>query len=183
MLNQSVIFRALGALPFFLLGSFVLAHAANGVKIDELMIEASVPDAQRDATVKAARAFYDFWNTGDETLLKQAIAENFTDDSLPSGRLQGPEGPALASRQFRAAIPDLRVEVKKMIVASDYVTVHVAFTGHFTGRLGETLGKGQAVTFVATDLLKVENGRITDNVHIEDSQTLLQKIDVARVSS
>jgi hypothetical protein len=33
------------------------------------------------------------------------------------------------------------------------------------------------------DLLKVENGRITDNLHIEDSQTLLQKIDVARVSS
>ena len=33
------------------------------------------------------------------------------------------------------------------------------------------------------DLLKVENGRITDNLHIEDNQTLLQKIDVARVSS
>ena len=62
-----------------------------------------------------------------------------------------------------------------MIVASDYVTVHMVFTGHFTGRLGETLGKGQAVTFVATDLLKVENGRITDNLHIEDNQTLLQE--------
>ena len=78
---------------------------------------------------KAARAFYQFWNTGDETLLKQAIAPNFTDRTLPEGRPQGPQGPAFASHQFRAAVPDLGVEVKKMIVASDYVTVHMVFTG------------------------------------------------------
>ncbi len=28
--------------------------------------------------MKAARAFYEFWNTGDEALLKQALAETFT---------------------------------------------------------------------------------------------------------
>ena len=177
-----MIFRALSALPFFLLGSFVLAHAANGVKIDELVVAASVPGAQRDATVKAARDFYDFWNTGDETLLKQAIAENFTDDSLPSGRLQGPEGPALASPvPRRHSRPEGRGEEndRRQRLRDRAHGVHRAL--HW--QLGETLGKGQAVTFVATDLLKVENGRITDNLHIEDNQTLLQKIDVARVSS
>ena len=130
-----------------------------------------------------ARAFYDFWNTGDEAYLKQAIAMNFTDRTLPPGRPQGPEGPAFALRQFRAAVPDLNVTVEKMIVASDYVTVHMRFTGHFTGTFGQTQGQGQPLAFIATDLVKVENGRITDNWHIEDNLTLLQEMGVAKVQS
>jgi predicted ester cyclase len=154
---------------------------ADSVRINDLVVAASIPDAQRDATIKAVRAFYDFWNTGDEALLKQAIAPNFTDHTLPSGRPQGPEGPAFASRRFRAAVPDLRVAVEKMIVAGGYVTVHMNFTGHFTGSFGQTQGKGQAVPFIATDLVKIENGRITDNWHIEDNLTLLQQMGVAKV--
>jgi len=156
---------------------------ADGVKIKELVIAAPNTDAQRDATVKAVRAFYDFWNTGDETLLKQAIAENFTDRTLPPGRPQGPEGPAFASRHFRAAVPDLRATVEKMIVAGDYVTVHMSFTGHFTGTFAKAKGKGQPIAFNATDLVRVENGRITDNWHIEDNLTLLQEMGVAKVKS
>jgi predicted ester cyclase len=154
---------------------------ADSVRINDLVVAASIPDAQRDATIKAVRAFYDFWNTGDEALLKQAIAPNFTDHTLPSGRPQGPEGPAFASRRFRAAVPDLRVAVEKMIVAGDYVTVHMNFTGHFTGSFGQTQGKGQPVPFIATDLVRIENGRITDNWHIEDNLTLLQEMGVAKV--
>jgi predicted ester cyclase len=69
-----------------------------------------------------------------------------------------------------------------MIVASDYVTVHMVFTGHFTGTFGQTQGKGQSINFIATDLLKVKNGRITDNWHIEDNLTLLEQMGVAKVS-
>src|SRR5260370_1377625 len=159
------------------------ALAADGVQIKDLVVAASIPDTQREATMKAVRAFYDFWNTGDEALLKQAIASNFTDHTLPPGRPQGPEGPAFASRRFRAAVPDLKVAVEKMIVAGDYVTVHMSFTGHFTGTFGPKQGRGQPVPFIATDLVKIENGRITDNWHIEDNLTLLQEIGVAKVNS
>src|SRR5258708_3672989 len=112
------------------------ARAADSVRINDLVVAAPIPDAQREATMKAVRAFYDFWNTGDEALLQEAVAPNFTDHTLPPGRPQGREGPAFASRRFRAAVPDLKVTVEKMIVACDYVTVHMNFTGHFTGRSG-----------------------------------------------
>ncbi len=157
------------------------AFAADSVTIIDLVVAAPIPDTQREAATKAVRAFYNFWNTGDEALLKQAIAPNFTDHTLPPGRPQGPEGPAFASRRFRAAVPDLKVTVEKVIVAGDYVTVHMNFTGHFTGRFGQTQGKGQPVPFIATDLIKIENGRITDNWHIEDNLTLLQEMGVAKV--
>jgi hypothetical protein len=78
------------------------ALATGGVEINELVVARSIPESQRDATVKAARAFYEFWKTGDEADLKRAIAPTFTDHTLPSERPQGPEGPAFASRQFRA---------------------------------------------------------------------------------
>ena len=36
------------------------ALTAEGVHIDELLVATSIPESQRDATVKAARAFYEF---------------------------------------------------------------------------------------------------------------------------
>jgi predicted ester cyclase len=150
-------------------------------KINDLVVAETIPATQRDAEVKAAKAFYQFWNTGDEALLKAAIAPSFTDHALPPGRPQGPDGPAFASRNFRAAVPDLSVEVRKMIVADDYVTVHMTFKGHFTGAFGKIEGQGQAIDFIATDLLKITDGRITDNWHIEDNLTLLTQMGVAKV--
>jgi predicted ester cyclase len=155
--------------------------AAEGVKIDDLVVASPVSDQQSAIDMKAVRAFYEFWNTGDETLLKQALAANFTDRTLPPGRPQGPQGPAFASRQFRGAVPDLGVEVEKMIVAGSYVTVHMKFTGHFTGKLGQAQGSGQEINFIATDLVKLEDGRIADNWHIEDNLTLLRQMGVAHV--
>jgi predicted ester cyclase len=78
-------------------------------------------------------------------------------------------------------VPDLKVTVEKMILAGDYVTVHMRFAGHFTGMFGQAQGKGQPIAFTATDLVKIRNGRITDNWHIEDNLTLLQEMGVAKV--
>jgi predicted ester cyclase len=179
--DQGCLRRGVELLTALMLSLATPAFAADSVKINDLVVAVPIPDAQREATLKAVRAFYDFWNTGDEALLKEAVAPNFTDHTLPPGRPQGPEGPAFASRRFRAAVPDLKVTVEKMIVAGDYVTVHMNFTGHFTGRFGQTQGKGQPVPFIATDLVKIENGRVTDNWHIEDNLALLQEMGVAKV--
>lgn len=154
---------------------------AETVKIDDLVVTTSLAVAERDATIKAAKLFYEFWNTGDESDLKAAIAPNFIDHTLPAGRPQGPRGPAFASEHFRAAVPDLSVEVRKMIVAGDYVTVHMEFKGHFTGSFGQIKGNGQPINFIATDLLEITDGRISDNWHLEDNLTLLSKMGVAKV--
>ena len=184
ILTRSLYFvRGVELLAALTLSLSAPALAADSVRINDLVVAEPVSDAQREATMKAVRAFYDFWNTGDEALLNEAIAPNFIDHTLPPGRPQGPEGPAFASRQFRAAVPDLKLTVEKMIVAGAYVTVHMSFTGHFTGRFGQTQGKGQPTPFIATDLVKIENGRITDNWHIEDNLTLLQEMGVAKVGS
>jgi predicted ester cyclase len=157
------------------------ALAADLVRPEEIVIAGAISPAERDAELDAARAFYDFWNSGDAAFLKRAIADDFTDHTLPPGRPQGTEGPLFASRMFHGAVPDLKVTVRKMILAGAYVTVHMSFAGHFTGTFETAKGNGQPVSFIATDLLKIRKGRITDNWHIEDNLALLQQMGIATI--
>jgi predicted ester cyclase len=130
------------------------------------------------ALLKPVDAFYGFWVNGSPTLLASAIGSDFLDHTLPHGRPQGPTGPAQASKGFLAAVPDLKVTVVQRLVVGDRVVSHMRFTGHFTGTFRGHAGAGQPVDFIATDILRVRNGRITDNWHLEDNLTFLEQIGV-----
>ena len=173
-------FRLLVALSVVLCA---LAFAANSIKIKNPLLASTIAEMQGDATLKAARAFHEYLNTGDEALLKQAVAETFTDLTLPPGRPQGPDGLSFASRQLRTAAPDLKVTVVKMIVADDYVTLVMNFTGHFTGTFDNVQGRGQPISFTTADLLRVAQGRVADEWHMRDNLALLQQMGVAKVNS
>jgi len=165
------------------LGAALLAGSASAeeLKVDELIAPTSVSNAQQEATIKAATAYATFWNTGNESLLTASVAPSFIDHTLPAGRPQGPQGPALASRNLHAAVPDLSVEVKKMIVTNEYVAVQLEFKGHFTGTFRNKQGNGETLDFIAFNVLKVTNGLVTDNWHLEDNLTLLSQMGLAEV--
>ncbi len=151
------------------------AAAASAQSIEQV-IRAGADPAREAATEAAARHFYAFWNTGAQAELDAAIAPTFTDRTLPAGRPQGPAGPAAASAAFRAAVPDLGVTIRRMVIAGDWATTHMVFSGHFTGEFNGVKGRGQAIEFIATDLVRVENGSISDNWHIEDNLALLTQM-------
>jgi len=149
---------------------------ATSVRPETLIAAGDIPGTRRTAMLASASKFYQFWNTGDEELLRQAISDRFVDHTLPPGRPQGPAGPAAASKAFLAAVPDLKVVVLQQILAGDRVVSHLRFTGHFTGVFNGTKGTGQPIDFIATDILAVRAGKITDNWHLEDNLTFLQQI-------
>ncbi|MCQ8239374.1 ester cyclase [Rhizosaccharibacter radicis] len=142
----------------------------------ERIVDHSLSADRIRALLAPVDAFYGFWCNGSEVLLHQAVDARFTDHTLPPGRPQGPEGPAAASRQFLAAVPDLRLTVRQQLVVGDRVASHLRFTGHFTGTLGSRHGRGQVVDFVATDIVRVRDGRITDNWHIEDMAAFMREL-------
>ena len=170
------------SLALALLLATAIPAAAEEVRIADTVVAPGVATAQREADLAAIRAFYGFWNTGDQALLDLAVAPSFTDHTLPPGRPQGPSGPAFASKAFRTAVPDLGVSIEKLIVAGDYVTVHMVFTGHFTGSYGSVHGVSQPIRFIATDLLRLGDAKVTDNWHIEDNLTLLQQMGIAKLA-
>lgn len=164
----------------------VAAHAAapgTPARIEQILTPARPQLSTQTAMIDAATAFYDFWNTGDQATLARAIAPSFVDHTPPPGRQPGPRGPFLAAQAFLGAVPDMQVTVEQMIIAGPYVTVHMHFDGHFTGEMSSVKGHGQPIHFIATDLLKITDGRITDNWHIEDNLTLLTQMGIVKRAS
>lgn len=145
-----------------------------------LIVDGSLTPAQVAALLKPVDAFYGFWNNASQQLLDAAIAPTFTDRALPSGRPQGPKGPMVAARAFLAAVPDLRVTIPQRLVVGDRVVSHLRFTGHFTGTFQGVKGKGQPIDFIATDDLRIQHGRITDNWHLEDNLAFMKQIGAVR---
>lgn len=154
------------------------SDAIAATRPQEMIVSDSLTTKELEALLSPVDAFYGFWVNGSPDLLERAIGPDFTDHTLPKGRPQGPEGPAAASRAFLTAVPDLKVSVVQRLVVGDRVVSHLRFTGHFTGRFQENTGAGQEIDFIATDIVRVSDGRITDNWHLEDNLTFLQQIGV-----
>lgn len=152
------------------------ATAVFIAKPQELIVSKDIGKKQLAALLAPINAFYGFWNNGSATLLDEGLSKNFVDHTLPPGRPQGPTGPAIASKGFLGAVPDLKCEVVQRIVAGDRVVSHLHFTGHFTGTFNGHAGTGQPINFIATDILRVQGGKITDNWHLEDNLTFLNEI-------
>jgi predicted ester cyclase len=164
------------AAAWLVLITYTFAADIALIEPHSLIVDRSLPRAQVEAQVIAARRYDTFWNTGDEALVRTSLAPNFIDNTLPTGRPQGLAGPLAASKLMRAAIPDLRCEIEQMIVAGDRVVTHLRFRGHFTGRFGQIQGQGQTITFIATDIYRIADGHIAENWHIEDNLTLQQQL-------
>lgn len=146
------------------------------LKPEQLIMDNSLPQTQLKTNEAVAREYASFWNTGNETLARDALAASFVDKTPPEGRKQGPEGAILASRAFRTAVPDLRCDVEQMIISGNRVVSHLHFHGTFTGTFGKLKGKGQKIDFIATDIYEIADGKIVANWHIEDNLTLMKQL-------
>jgi predicted phosphoribosyltransferase len=77
---MSIIALAAAALP-------VAASAAESLPLPKsVVIDRSIPAAQREAMSLAARRYYAFWDTGDVRYANAVLAPDFVDRTLPAGR-------------------------------------------------------------------------------------------------
>jgi hypothetical protein len=83
------------------------AHAAEETLPTPHHLELSDRSAQTKSVERASLRYAAFWDTGNETYAKEALASDFVDRTLPAGRAPGLEGALQASKNFRAAVPDL----------------------------------------------------------------------------
>jgi predicted ester cyclase len=186
-LKCAAVLPAGARIPLLLVLALAAAMPAEGAQVDDatatamaqpqkLIVAGDLKPATRAALLKPLDAFYGFWINGSLVLLDRALSPHFVDHTLPPGRPQGPTGPAMASKAFLTAVPDLKTAVVQRLVVGDRVVSHLRFTGHFTGTFQGVQGHGQLVDFIATDILRVQDGRITDNWHLEDNLTFLRQV-------
>ena len=142
-------------------------------KPKSMTVDGSLSQKDADQMIKAAQTFYAFWDTGNPDYAKKALSPKFMDQTLPEGRPQGPEGPLFASsKHFRKVIPDLRCSIEDLLVVGDKVVARLRFSGHHSGKLIKQEPSGKLIEFRAIDILRVQEGKITDNWHIEDNLSL-----------
>jgi predicted ester cyclase len=177
MLSQSFA-RSLCLVTVFAAGA--VAFAEETLPTPRSIILATGQEQAAQPVILAARRYAAFWNTGEARHAEAALAKNFVDRTLPSGRPQGLRGVLEASKNFRAAIPDLRAEIEELLVVKDRAVVRYIFTGHFTGTFKDLKGDGREISFRAVDIYRVQNGQISDNWHLEDNLSLMQQLGIVK---
>lgn len=148
---------------------------------ESITIDGSLSEKEANELKETALYFYAFWNTGKQEYLDRAISEKFIDKTLPKGRPQGPEGPRFASDAFRKAVPDLRCEVKDLLITKDKVTIRMVFKGTHLGMFAGVNPSGKTIEFNAVDVLRIEDGKIIENWHLEDNLTLFQQLGIVKL--
>lgn len=167
--------------------AFVVMGCAAPLVADKELPELKIVDIPSCKTMEslspeilAARRFVAFWNTGDREYIDQALDPGFVDRTLPAGREQGPAGLIAAAENIRKAIPDLHIELEKLIISDQYVILHMDIRGHFTGVFKGLQGQGQDINYGATNIFKIKNCKITDNWHVEDLLKLYQQLGLVK---
>ena len=177
ILSQSFV-RSLSFIALF--AAATVASAEETLPTPRSIILTAGQEQAAQPVILAARRYAAFWNTGEARYAKAGLTQNFVDRTLPSGRPQGLKGVLEASKDFRAAIPDLSAEIEELLVVNDRAVVRYTFTGHFTGTFKDLKGDGRAISFRAVDIYRVQNGQISDNWHLEDNLSLMQQLGIVK---
>jgi predicted ester cyclase len=145
---------------------------------ESITVDRSLSAGDAAQMIKTARLFYAFWDTGNAEYASAAVDNDFHDNTLPPGRPQGPKGLLYASQAFRSAVPDLHCTIEDLLVSGDKITARLLFTGTHKGEFMEHPATGKPVRFFAIDILRIRDGKIVEDWHLEDNLTLLEQLGV-----
>lgn len=79
-------------------------------------------------------------------------------------------------RTLRAAFPDLRVRVERIVAAGDLVSVHWSGGGTNSVRIGGFPGSGRQVAFSGMAFVRLRDGRMVEEWTVQDSLSLLRQL-------
>lgn len=156
---------------------------ADLVKPSLITTDHSLDKSTANKMIHVALLFYTFWNTGEYKYLNAAIAPTFVEHTLPKDNPKGPDELKLSSNQIRAAIPDLRCTVEELLITSDKITARLVYSGTSKGQFMGHPATGKPIKFAAIDILHIENGKLVEDWHLEDSLSLLEQLNVVQVKS
>jgi predicted ester cyclase len=121
-----------------------------------------------DAAARTAvRNFYEALYTGELSLLDSALATDWA--AIPALRTgAGPDGWKASIAHLRTVFSDLTGTIEDLLVDGDRVAARTVSRGTHTGELLGVAGTGRPVEFRASDVHRIEAGRIVQTWHLED---------------
>ena len=124
------------------------------------------------------RRFYEeVWDLGNTDFAYEVFADGYVrHDFRPTPVLPGPEGQKKVADDFRAAFPDLRVEVDLVAGDEEYVVGRWTASGTHLGAWGDIEPTGRRATFSAANIFRFENGKVVEIWNHRDDLGLAEQI-------
>jgi predicted ester cyclase len=122
------------------------------------------PNAEKEAANKAAfENISKAWNTGDEKLLADNLADNFvTHNPDPMIKSTGKQQWIDALKMYKASSPDMMGEGKVMVVDGDWVAGVAMVKGTNTGDMPGMPATNKAWEASGIDVIRFENGKAVE---------------------
>jgi steroid delta-isomerase-like uncharacterized protein len=126
------------------------------------------------------RRFIDeVWNGGKAEVIDEIIAADAVDHNPNPGQPPGSEGVKWVLRVFRAALPDLHMELHDQIAEGESVVSHWTISGTHQGDLFGIPATGKRVHMAGIDFVRVVDGKMVEHWLSADQLGLLQQLGVA----
>jgi steroid delta-isomerase-like uncharacterized protein len=114
-------------------------------------------------------------------VVDELFADDFVDHSVPPGLPANREGVKMQFAMFFSAFPDLHVVIHDQVAEGDRVVTRKTFHGTHRGDLMGIPPTGRAVAFDVIDILRVQDGKITDHWNVVDQLGLMRQLGVLPV--
>lgn len=125
----------------------------------------------------AMTRLYDLINAGDIDGFGELLAEDFVEHEEMPGLEPSREGVKQLFHMYRAAFPDLRMDVQDVLVSGDKAVARVRATGTHKGEFMGMPATGRNVDVQLIDITRFgDDGRACEHWGVFDALALLQQL-------
>ena len=126
------------------------------------------------------RRFYEqVWDRGETDFAYEVFADDYVRHDLRTTQaLPGPAGQKKIADDFRAAFPDLEVEIDLVVGEGDFVVGRWTASGTHLGAWGDVEPTGRRVIFSAANIFRFEDGKVAEIWNHRDDLGLMEQVGV-----
>jgi steroid delta-isomerase-like uncharacterized protein len=135
-----------------------------------------------EANKAAARQLFDAIGKGNVATLDSLLADDLVEHEEFPGLTPNKEGVMSLFAMLRSAFPDLQVVVNQMVAEGDLVSAFVVFKGTHKGEFLGIPATGKPVAVNVADLVKLQDGKVTEHWGIMDSAGLMAQLGLGAPS-
>jgi len=123
--------------------------------------------------------FEEVWNAGDESAVDRLFAADGRAHGLTDEwgvEIVGPAGFKPFFRKYKAAFPDLRMEVAQTVSEGDLIAVRFIVRGTHRGDSIGIMATNRPVEFQGMCILRLSGGQIVEAWNITDTRALFNQL-------
>lgn len=130
-----------------------------------------------DNAAVARRYMNEIFAKGNLDVIDELCADNIElkDPVTPHG-MRGKEALRQRVREMSKSFSDTTFDVDEVIVAGDRIVMRQTWRGKHTGDFMGLRGTGKTVSCLACDILRLENGKVVENISYFDVYEMFQQL-------